>query len=285
MAGILETLAQKEVFLGVAFGVFVLVILILRVFEKKIGTKAPESRQSEYASIGQEIDTLLRQKGQEETTLQDIDKLLRRLYARAYAVPFDLEYAEIAAFCREHNQTTAADLADKLLEYTYAGESLDNYKITVLLSMLKKIANEQETKERMQKLHLPIPNEEKKSSPQAQPQLPQVQPSRIVQPQQVPLQQQAPQAQPQASPVKVSIPVQQIPQKTALIQQSIKQEPPKMEEPQELHPVIAHPEKVHLALKKFPSKKTAHTHEHPIKVLDNLDRIRAKMPGQRNGLM
>lgn len=255
MVDVLELIAQKEVFLAVAFGVFVLVILILRFAESKMGSQKPISHVNEYEQIRNHIDVLIKQKKYEATTLQEIDALVRAFYTRAYGTTPDMEYAEMAAFCTARQQPLAAELANKLLENTYSGESLNSYTIVVLLSILKKLINEQEAKEQREKLNIPLTITE--TAPEVSQSLTPEQPEQ-----------------------------ESVQQPSSSLLQTTVLELPTTESPRTPREHIVKPEMHHHLQKARKITKRTMEKEHPaVRTIDNLDRIKLRVSSQKHALV
>ena len=129
--------------------IIVFLIFIERQIERRKTIQAPPVAKEPY--LDDEIDQLIERKIPDEKTFGEIDRLARKFFVKTYGIQEDLSYGEMLSHFKSISKTKAAEFAQRMLEYTYAGEPLNAYRLAILISLLKKI-REKETQQLLQQV-------------------------------------------------------------------------------------------------------------------------------------
>ncbi len=151
MAVIPDILTNQKAVLFILSSALITIIVFLIFIEKQIARRktiqTPPVAKEIY--LDNEIDQLIERKIPDEKTFGEIDRLARKFFVKTYGIPEDLSYGEMLSHFKSINKTKAAEFAQRMLEYTYAGEPLNAYRLAILISLLKKI-REKETQQLQQ---------------------------------------------------------------------------------------------------------------------------------------
>lgn len=135
-------LTQKSilVLMGVVFiGVVILLISIERNIAKR---KLVTPTKTKEITVEEEIESLLRQKNLDESSLPKIRQLAINYFVQTYKIEPGISYEDLYQTFIEKEKPLAASFIKKMLEYEYAGVEIDSYKILALLTLLRKIIKE-----------------------------------------------------------------------------------------------------------------------------------------------
>ena len=101
-------------------------------------TPLPEG-QSPKIELGQELKQLIEKQDDAVNKLYQLDIMLRKYYNKEYKISKKLAYNEMITQLEEKQQTSAADLIKKIIEYAYSGKPLENAQISELLSIFQQL--------------------------------------------------------------------------------------------------------------------------------------------------
>jgi len=124
--------------------IFAGLAILLIFFEKKIASqkKVPEKEVREL-NIEEELETLLRQKNLDKTTLPKIRQLALEFFTKEYNLEQNATYEDLYQVFAEKDKPLAAAFVKKMLEYEYSGVEVDSYKVLALLTLFKRIIKEE----------------------------------------------------------------------------------------------------------------------------------------------
>ena len=141
---LLGVIIEQKVLLGIAFVTLLTIIIILILLEKKLSKYKVEIKQPiKEIDYRDEISIILKQAKTEKEVLIGLNKIAREVFEKRYGIPNSTDYYDMINILKEKEKNNAADFAKKMTEYSYSGEILDSYKISVLVSILRKILAEE----------------------------------------------------------------------------------------------------------------------------------------------
>ena len=89
--------------------------------------------------LSQELKQLVEKQDDAVNKLYQFDILLRKYYSKEYKIGKKLTYSEMVTQLEEKNQTSAADLIKKIIEYAYSGKPLEDAQMNDILSIFRQL--------------------------------------------------------------------------------------------------------------------------------------------------
>ncbi len=127
---------------------------LFKIFSRFIKQKLHKSHEPETTSnqpeplpkgpppkieLSQELKQLIDKQDDSVNKLYQLDIMLRKYYSKEYKIGKKLAYNEMIAQLEEKQQTSAADLIKKIIEYAYSGKALENAQMSELLSIFQEL--------------------------------------------------------------------------------------------------------------------------------------------------
>ncbi|HLC53684.1 MAG TPA: hypothetical protein VJK03_04015 [Candidatus Nanoarchaeia archaeon] len=144
MASLLDFLVDQRLILGVLSSTLAGIVIFLIIIERKVSRHPATEQLPKEPLLEERITELLGKSAPNEQVFAEIDHIARPFLAKTFNIPAELEYGEMAERFNQLKKNRAAEFAKRMLEYTYAGEKINSYRIAILVSLLKKINEEEQ---------------------------------------------------------------------------------------------------------------------------------------------
>ena len=130
---------REMIDLVLIIGILFLVIVILRIIEKNYKVRLELRRKDRNIFYKRELKNLRSIQGPPEKILDRANIVARGFFKEAFDLPYNLEYLELLEEFRKSGKRDCIDFCELISELNYSGNEISPGKISLLLSLLDKI--------------------------------------------------------------------------------------------------------------------------------------------------
>jgi hypothetical protein len=153
--------AREMAYILIIIAILLIIIIALIVFEQRLKRVLRMHKESRNLFYRNKVRELRMEPGSPQEKLEKINETAREYFKEAFNMPLNTGYLELVEEFRKRNNELCERFCRMISGLNYSGEIVDEYVVDELLTMLKRIVEENEIHSKEEDLVLKQLKEEK----------------------------------------------------------------------------------------------------------------------------